>query len=665
MPRLHFIYKPKNPPRHLNRLHVSRGHVKPGYFRRNKFTKTWFNDGFFFDNFTKKRFFRKNRIKFGYLRNWRGFKQYKNVKTAPYRYPSNNVPVNPTIKNHLNYAKLNTSFSFIDLNLLKVMLIFLDKTTSNPNLLPLNQKLHEPSISSYSTKWFRFAKHLNNDYFLNFKNLKSGSTEALNYDYSTSNSNLEISHRRKKSIKNLLKYSRRLKRLGVISSTTAHLIFPFSERTFKKLFKKFVPNMKGLFKLIPKKIRRRLTTTYEEGKYSYFRGFAWPLCKLSRIETNLNVKTENPTLGSKNKYKSNIFQGFKKRNKKRNHIWRRSKFLSRFKSRRKGYYKRRRIRRFFWWKLLVSKTSAQHKKQYLRKIIGRKRFRRRSWSRNYKTKLISTRRQFRGLFRYSLLEKNREKGNRLVRHVNLFNKLNKKQKHKHIFSERRPIRFESLNNYYLFLLKKPFLFNLKLANSLNDKFRYGLKRDSSSKYNYDFLLNFYLIKFFENKTNKLVYLNVNNTHTKNNPLESDHLVIANWSSNVYKYDRKFGYRVPLFNFCLVVYYSFKNKDMELLANLIELTLARLKLWQHRNFFKFIMFLVESYVSSMFKAFNVTGFQFEVKGKISLGGNSRKKKLALRLRNTFKSNIKVRSKYMFRPLKTISGALGVRMWIYYV
>lgn len=73
-----------------------------------------------------------------------------------------------------------------------------------------------------------------------------------------------------------------------------------------------------------------------------------------------------------------------------------------------------------------------------------------------------------------------------------------------------------------------------------------------------------------------------------------------------------------------------------------------------------MFLVESYVSTMFKNFKITGFQFEVKGKISLGGNSRKKKLSLRLRNTFKSNMKVRSKYKFKPLKTVSGALGVKM-----
>jgi len=73
-----------------------------------------------------------------------------------------------------------------------------------------------------------------------------------------------------------------------------------------------------------------------------------------------------------------------------------------------------------------------------------------------------------------------------------------------------------------------------------------------------------------------------------------------------------------------------------------------------------MFLVESYVSSMFKSFNVTGFQFEVKGKISLGGNSRKKKLSLRIRNTFKSNLKVRSKYLFKPIKTISGALGLKI-----
>ena len=614
--RLHFIYKPKIKPRHLNRLHVTRGYIKSGYFKRTKYTNLCFTSGLFILKNSKKKFFRRTRFSYSYLRNWRNLKAINQVtaSTIVANYQTLNL------SDFLLYVKNKMFFSYANVTIWKFLIIFNFNLVNKKDVNSVNL-INSSGMSSWLNKevnWTKFSKLTNRVYSLTFNNPRG----------------LE------NKFDKIGKYE---DALLVRGSVIWKNMFPlFANRV--------VIRKKSKGRLINKKYIQTLLGNY----FNMIAFWGQP------------TYTHNISKSTGNKNNIDLFLGFNKRNRKRKHIWRKSNFLSNFiRYTRFGYYKKLRIKRFFWWSLLINRTTASHKKKYLRKINNRKNFRRYGFIRKLNVRLVSYKKQFKGLLCYNILGKKRKPTNPLIRSVRSLENLSKFNSRLWVFSEKHPLRFNSLNLYYLFLLKKPYLFNVKMSQSINSLLKKQSSTKSNVKKNYDFLLNFYLIKFIENKTNRKVYLNISKTHIKDNYKEADHLVISNWASNVYKYGRRFNYKVPLFNFCLVVYHSFKNKDLELFFNLIELTITKLKFWQHRNFFKFIMFLVESYVSSMFKSFNVTGFQFEVKGKISLGGNSRKKKLSLRIRNTFKSNLKVRSKYLFKPIKTISGALGLKIWIYYV
>jgi len=172
-----------------------------------------------------------------------------------------------------------------------------------------------------------------------------------------------------------------------------------------------------------------------------------------------------------------------------------------------------------------------------------------------------------------------------------------------------------------------------------------------------------LVNFLENKTSHLVYLNI--IKTKAVTLSSrDNALVSVWAIKLSRFKLRFKNRFDMRNFVLIVYYSLKNRDLTLMLNLFQNAILRLKFWQHRMFFKFIVYLFAFQFVSAFRSLKLRGIHFEVKGKISLGGNSRKKKIVLKLRKTFRSNIKLKSAFKFKPINTISGALGLKLWIYY-
>jgi hypothetical protein len=88
---------------------------------------------------------------------------------------------------------------------------------------------------------------------------------------------------------------------------------------------------------------------------------------------------------------------------------------------------------------------------------------------------------------------------------------------------------------------------------------------------------------------------------------------------------------------------------------------------YKNHKKFLVFL-KNFFFFLFKYlsvyFEVKGLKFLLKGKISLGGNSKKKKFGLKLGNfslTKKSsNINFNKDY----IKTISGTLGFYFFIFF-
>lgn len=179
----------------------------------------------------------------------------------------------------------------------------------------------------------------------------------------------------------------------------------------------------------------------------------------------------------------------------------------------------------------------------------------------------------------------------------------------------------------------------------------------------DIYLNYLLINFIEALCSKKVYINI--LKNQLNSLKSAHkLILLLWSLKLNRFFFRFDKQVKINFFLTLVYIALSSKDLTLLMNILEHYLLRLKFWQHRGFFIFFTYILKYYFIDIFPELGLKGVQFEVKGKISVGGNSRKRKILIKILQAAKANYSLKTKYQFRSVKTLAGALGLKLWLYY-
>lgn len=67
---------------------------------------------------------------------------------------------------------------------------------------------------------------------------------------------------------------------------------------------------------------------------------------------------------------------------------------------------------------------------------------------------------------------------------------------------------------------------------------------------------------------------------------------------------------------------------------------------------------------MFKSLNVKGVKIKLKGKISVGGNSRKRTILFRCGKGSYSTVNLRVLYTSDTIDTFTGIMGFQLWIFY-
>ena len=103
-----------------------------------------------------------------------------------------------------------------------------------------------------------------------------------------------------------------------------------------------------------------------------------------------------------------------------------------------------------------------------------------------------------------------------------------------------------------------------------------------------------------------------------------------------------------------------EKDIKLLMNIITTLTPKIIYKDHRRFFKFIIFIFRAFFVFLFAKFHVKGMQFEFKGKISVTGNARKRKMYYKLAKPSKSTYTYSTKYVYKTINTYMGVLGVKI-----
>lgn len=168
------------------------------------------------------------------------------------------------------------------------------------------------------------------------------------------------------------------------------------------------------------------------------------------------------------------------------------------------------------------------------------------------------------------------------------------------------------------------------------------------------------IEFFTSKQiNLLIY--------KNNFSDINSLfkIILNiWIFRIKHFFRIFKYKFDISLFIKLMYLAIKNKDIHLIMKLITSITPRIEFKKQRKFFKFVIFLFRTHFALLYNIYNIQGFQFEFRGKISVDGNARTRKMYAKILRPSPSNYSYSAKYIYKTVNTYTGVLGLKLWIYY-
>jgi hypothetical protein len=93
-------------------------------------------------------------------------------------------------------------------------------------------------------------------------------------------------------------------------------------------------------------------------------------------------------------------------------------------------------------------------------------------------------------------------------------------------------------------------------------------------------------------------------------------------------------------------------------------MERMSLYKHKFFLRLIRATSKSLFSGLFKLYNIKGFKFDIRGKIGVTGNSRRRHFLV-THKTF-SGSTISNKYQMKQtlVRTFTGVMGVTVILVY-
>ena len=144
----------------------------------------------------------------------------------------------------------------------------------------------------------------------------------------------------------------------------------------------------------------------------------------------------------------------------------------------------------------------------------------------------------------------------------------------------------------------------------------------------------------------------------------DHARCILWNTRSSGFRKILGHRIFTSEALMVLTSSIRLKDPTLLSNWIQGMLKRLSFWRYRVLFRYLKFLLQHLFRFSFPELHFKGFKLRLKGKISVGGNSRSRVLFYRVGDTSHSKMVNRVAYDLSYINTFTGVLGFKLWFFY-
>lgn len=172
-----------------------------------------------------------------------------------------------------------------------------------------------------------------------------------------------------------------------------------------------------------------------------------------------------------------------------------------------------------------------------------------------------------------------------------------------------------------------------------------------------------LIRFIENCSGLKVGLAFN-PFLENSLTYADVARCSSWADRVFDFRRLLGPKIFIKESLKIFHLAFRLKDPTFLSAWIREMLKRTSFWKYRVLFRYVKYLVRHLFFTVFADLQFKGFKLKLKGKISVGGNSRARTLMYRVGETSQSTFKNKVTHDLNFVYTFTGIMGFQLWFYF-
>jgi len=202
------------------------------------------------------------------------------------------------------------------------------------------------------------------------------------------------------------------------------------------------------------------------------------------------------------------------------------------------------------------------------------------------------------------------------------------------------------------------IFNITIRRRL---LKYFVLRKFSAKISF-WYFNM-LTRFMEYCTGRKVYLKLN-PHIENTLTVFDEAQCQLWHLRVMSYRKVLGPKIFIHESLRIFLLALKHRDTSLLINWIRTMLYRMSFWKYRTLFRYIKNIMRYLFAPSFQKLGVRGFKLKLKGKISVGGNSRTRTLRIKIGQTSNSQFNNKITHSSTLVNSFTGVMGFHIWIYF-
>jgi len=214
----------------------------------------------------------------------------------------------------------------------------------------------------------------------------------------------------------------------------------------------------------------------------------------------------------------------------------------------------------------------------------------------------------------------------------------------------------SKNSFFLYNNYYPVFYANKYTQN-----RFFLKFKFNLNISYLSYMQFYILSFLENMFKKKFFIKAtNNFFQKPGYTKYLDLIYSNYKNFQPKYMKNFLIR----DFLEIVWYSFFLKDLTLLSDWVSKFMESSHFKTHKRFLVFFQNFIHKYSSIFMDILQIRGFFFDIRGKVGVTGNSKKRHFFFKMGELNKSTKIKKINFNQSVVRTPSGALGLTFLINY-